>query len=413
MFTPEDERNLVKRERAKANQYDEDGSPLRLNLGAGDKPIHGFLNMDGKNGDSLYPLGCPDASMQEIRASHVLEHWSHTAVSAVLKHWVSKLAPGGLLKIAVPDFEKIAKDYLDGKAFNIQGYVFGAHLDERDMHGCGFDAELLTELMIDAGLERLHRWTSEIQDCASLPVSLNIGGYKPSGKATVCADTVAVLSAPRFGPVAHFRCASMAFGKAHVKYQIAGGAYWHQVMSEVIELQIADPNVRYVITCDYDTVFSYEDVLELYRLMEACADADAIFPLESRRGTEYAIFGIRGKDGKPLTSIATPNLSRNLMPVSHGHFGLTILRAEKLRTFDRPWMTATPGPDGRWGDGKKDADIDFWHHWIATGRTLFLAPRIAVGHLQEMITWPGRDLKPIYQMPYDYDAGGMPQGARR
>lgn len=386
---------------------------MKLNLGSGPIGLDGYKNLDGATGDCIYPLACADGSCEEIRASHVLEHYSHTAVCGVLRHWASKLAPGGLLRIAVPDFEKIAKDYLAGKDFNIQGYVFGGHVDERDMHGCGFDAELLTELMMDAGLERLHRWTSDAGDAASLAVSLNVGGYKPSGDATVCENTVAVLSAPRFGPVAHFRCASAAFGRARVKYQIAGGAYWHQVLSEVIELQIQDPAVRYVITCDYDTVFSYEDVLELYRLMQACPDADAIFPLESRRGTDYAIFGIRGKDGKPLTSIATHNLGRNLMPVSHGHFGLTILRADKLRTFERPWMSATPGPDGRWGDGKKDADIEFWHHWIATGRTLFLAPRIAVGHLQEMITWPGRDLKPIYQMPYDYDADGMPQGARR
>jgi len=401
---------------------------LRLNLGSGETPIDGFENLDGKQGDSLFPLwirvpaidqgdcggrSIEDASCEEIRASHVLEHFSHTEVAAVLKHWVSKLAPGGLLRIAVPDFEKIAKDYLAGKDFNIQGYVFGGHVDERDRHGCGFDVELLTELMLDAGLERLHEWKSEIEDCAALPVSLNLGGYKPIGSAKVCANTVAVLSAPRFGPVMHFRCASKAFGRARVPYQILGGAYWHQVMSEVIEAQISDPEIRYVITCDYDTVFGYEDVLELYRLMESVPGADAIFPLESKRGSDHALFGILGKDGKPVSAISFAQLGRNLLPVTHGHFGLTILRAEKLRTFARPWMNSTPGPEGRWGDGKKDADIDFWHHWTTSGRTLFLAPRLVVGHMQEMVTWPGRDLKPIYQTTHDYDAGGMPQEARR
>ena len=386
---------------------------MKLNLGSGEHSLDGYQNLDGKSGDSLYPLSVDDASCDEIRASHILEHWSHKEVAAVLKHWVAKLAPGGLLKIAVPDFEKIARDYLDGKAFDVQGYTFGGHVDERDRHGCGFDEELLTELLLDCGLERLHKWTSEVQDCAALPVSLNIGGYKPSGPEKHCANTVAVLSAPRFGPVMHFRCANAAFGRAHVPYQIAGGAYWHQVMSEVIESQIEDQKIRYVIACDYDTVFGYADVLELYRLMEACPDADAIFPLESKRASDHALFGILGKDGKPIPSIGMYQLARNLLPVTHGHFGLTILRAEKLRTFERPWMQGTPSKEGRWGAGKKDADIDFWHHWKTTGRTLFLAPRIVVGHLQEMITWPAKDLTPIYQTIHDYDADGIPQGARR
>jgi hypothetical protein len=33
--------------------------------------------------------------------------------------------------------------------------------------------------------------------------------------------------------------------------------------------------------------------------------------------------------------------------------------------------------------------------------------------MQEMIAWPGQDLKPIYQTTVDYDNGGMPEGARR
>lgn len=386
---------------------------MKLNLGCGGLLLDGYTNLDGKDGHSIYPLHVDDGSCDEIRASHVLEHFSHTEVAEVLKHWVSKLTPGGMIRLAVPDFEKIARDYLDGKDFPIQGYVFGGHSDARDHHGCGFDRELLTELMLNCGLERLHEWESDVQDCAALPISLNVGGFKPSGEEKVCKNTVAVLSAPRFGPVMHFRCASMAFGRSGVRYQILGGAYWHQVMSEVIEAQIADPAIKYVITCDYDTVFSYEDVLELYRLMEGNPKADAIFPLESKRGSDHALFGILGKDGKPVPSISYARLACNLVPVSHGHFGLTILRADRLRDFERPWMNSTPSPEGRWGDGKKDADIDFWHHWTASGRTLFLAPRIVVGHMQEMVTWPGRDLKPIYQTTHDYDAAGMPQEARR
>jgi SAM-dependent methyltransferase len=386
---------------------------MRLNLGAGELELEGYEARDGANGDVLFPLPDADGSVDEIRASHVLEHFSHRQAADVLKDWVAKLAPGGRLRIAVPDFEKIARDYLDGNDIDIQGYTFGGHLDERDWHGCAFDRELLTEIFLNLGLTRLHDWTSELDDAAALPISLNLGGYKPSGPATRCENTTAVLSAPRFGPVAHFRCALSAFGRSGVRYQVAGGAYWHQVMSEVMESQLEDASVRYVITCDYDTVFFYEDVMELYRLMEACPDVDAIIPVQSKRAANTALFGITGDDGKPKTSMPTSQLNRNLLPVSTGHFGLTIFRADMLRSFERPWMSSKPNSEGRWVKGKVDPDIDFWFHWKESGRTLYLAPRVVVGHQIEMVAWPGKDLKTIYQTLNEFEEGGMPEGARR
>ena len=216
----------------------------RLNLGAGEQELAGYEARDCKNGDSIYPLPDEDGSIHEIRASHVLEHFSHNEVSDIVSHWVSKLVPGGLLRIAVPDFQFIAQEYLDGKAINVQGYLMGGQVDEDDYHRCAFDAEVLTELFINVGLERIHRWKSELEDCAALPVSLNLAGYKPIGPAKRCERTTAVLSAPRYGPIVHFRMAYKAFNQAHVPYQIAGGAYWHQVMSDVIEDQIKNEMAR-------------------------------------------------------------------------------------------------------------------------------------------------------------------------
>ena len=385
--------------------------PVRLNLGAGGVVLPGFLPIDRKSGQEVYPLDCDDSSVDEIRASHVLEHFSHTEVLDVVRHWVSKLVPGGLLRIAVPDLEYIAREYLEGKPINVQGYLLGGQVDENDYHKCAFDAEVLEEIFLEAGLERLHRWKSEISDCASLPVSLNVGGYKPSGDQTHCEGVTAILSAPRFGPVTHFRCALAAFGKARVPYQIAGGAYWHQVISDLLEQQCQ--NSRYVITCDYDTVFSYEDVLELYRLMEAEPRADAICTLQSKRGADHALFGLRADDGSHILSLPDYQLSRNLLPVATGHFGLTIFRSETLRNHPHPWMDSQPNDDGRWREGKVDADIQFWNKWRSCGRTLYLAPRVVVGHLQELVTWPGRDLKPIYQTLMDYDKSGKPSEINR
>ena len=123
-----------------------------LDLGAGDNPVPGSISVDRKNGQEVYPLNYEDNSVDEIRASHVLEHFSHTEVSDVINHWVSKLIPGGRLRIAVPNFEYIAREYLAGSPVNVQGYLMGGHIDENDKHGCAFDPEVLTEPLLASGL---------------------------------------------------------------------------------------------------------------------------------------------------------------------------------------------------------------------------------------------------------------------
>jgi 2-polyprenyl-3-methyl-5-hydroxy-6-metoxy-1,4-benzoquinol methylase len=73
--------------------------------------------MGQAHGDEALPAASrpgnrADGSVDVIRASHILEHFP-AQVPAVLKHWAAKLKPGGVLKIAVPDFAWIAQAYLD------------------------------------------------------------------------------------------------------------------------------------------------------------------------------------------------------------------------------------------------------------------------------------------------------------
>src|SRR5262245_25562758 len=98
------------------------GDSLRLNIGAGGRSIAGFRDIDRDLGSEAYPLDVEDGSVEEILASHVLEHFGHGLVGEVLAHWVKKLQPGGKIRLAVPDTEKICTAYLAGQPVNIQGY---------------------------------------------------------------------------------------------------------------------------------------------------------------------------------------------------------------------------------------------------------------------------------------------------
>ena len=157
----------------------ESRSVLRLNLGAGATELPGFDAVDRKVGREVFPLDVDDESVEEIYASHVLEHFSHRQVQDVLRHWVAKLRPGGRIRVAVPDFEWIVAQYVRCNPINVQGYVMGGQVDDNDFHKCLFDSDMLTSLMVEAGLVEIARWLPEIKDCSALPVSLNLSGVKP------------------------------------------------------------------------------------------------------------------------------------------------------------------------------------------------------------------------------------------
>jgi hypothetical protein len=160
-----------------------ESEPLRLNIGSGDKlTLKGYVNVDAKFGQAAYPLAYPDNSVDEIRASHLLEHFGLHETSNVLKDWARALKPGGWLKIAVPDFDFIVGHYRNGNPdrLPIFGYLMGGQLDNNDYHKSVFGYDALANALADVGLANIQRWSSEVKDCASLPVSLNLMGQKPS-----------------------------------------------------------------------------------------------------------------------------------------------------------------------------------------------------------------------------------------
>jgi hypothetical protein len=76
-------------------------------------------------------------------------------------------------------------------------------------------------------------------------------------------------------------------------------------------------------------------------------------------------------------------------------------------------MNSMPNDDGIWDEGKVDADINFWNNWNKAGNTLYLAPRVIVGHMQELVSWPTHDMTPIHQTCSDYDKSGIPMEVLR
>ena len=395
------------------------GAPLKLNLGSGGWDIDGYVNIDDHLGTSVYPLPewVKDNSVDEIYASHIYEHLPHCQSLSVMDHWVQKLRPGGRMRIAVPNFADICERYLTAQpGFNPQGYIMGGQRDAGDYHKSIWDRELLTEVMVACGLENIQTWKSERPDCASLPISLNLQGWKPLTNDGKPEGVRAVSSIPRLGFNTQYAAIANALMPLGIPYSMRQGSIWHLELCKCIEDQLVDPACKYILTLDYDSVFEPADVYWLYRLMQAYPTIDALVPVQSKRCSPGALFNKKTEAGEYQKSISMSEFGGQVTRIFSGHFGLTMFRADALRSLPRPWMVGQPHKQtGKWEDdedwtvSKIDPDIDFWHNWEKAKKTVYLANHVRIGHIEEVITWPsGHDFSPIHQNTKDYHANGRP-----
>lgn len=221
---------------------------------------------------------------------------------------------------------------------------------------------------------------------------------------------VACFSVPRLSFSDHLFCVMDGIGKLGLRWIERAGAYWHKCLCLCMEDAIAG-GAEFILTLDYDTVFAPQDVVNLYALMLACPQADAIMAMQCKRDGDSILAWGKGADGKSLAGIAPDEFGDDLIPCASGHFGLTILRASALAKMSRPWFSEVHDDDGRWGEGSIEADVSFWHRFHRDGLRLYLAPRIVVGHAQLLVTWPGVEGKPVHQYPTEYRRTGKPDAA--
>jgi len=96
---------------------------MKLNLGSGFVKIPGFINVDiDKNVEPDMVADIRDLkeieneSVDEILASHVLEHFLQKETFGILREWYRVLKKEGIIYVIVPDINKIISDYTQGKA---------------------------------------------------------------------------------------------------------------------------------------------------------------------------------------------------------------------------------------------------------------------------------------------------------
>jgi SAM-dependent methyltransferase len=177
---------------------------LLIHIGCGDIASPNFVNIDARPlphvhivTDNLFRLAMiPDGAADLIYMSHVLEHVSHTQLRATLLELRRVLKPGGVLRLSVPDFDKLLDVYEknEREIAAIEQPLMGGQDYAYNFHYCIFNRERLKASLASAGLIDAREWNPancehhDFTDWADrqieykgvqYPVSLNIEASAP------------------------------------------------------------------------------------------------------------------------------------------------------------------------------------------------------------------------------------------
>ncbi len=139
---------------------------MQLHVGCGDRYIPGFIHVDIRKLPHVdYVTSADKLNMFEnnsvdlIYSCHILEHFRRYQIENVLEEWRRVLKTGGILRIAVPDFEKLVEVYLKtGDLKLILGLLVGRQDYPENTHHVVFDYTYLSEVLARVGFKNIHRY---------------------------------------------------------------------------------------------------------------------------------------------------------------------------------------------------------------------------------------------------------------
>jgi SAM-dependent methyltransferase len=156
----------------------------RLEIGGGPHAQAGYLHVDIDPGAHhlewvapAWDLPLPDDWASEIVAVHALEHVEPARLVATLAEWRRVLAPGGLVRVHVPNGPALMKAFMERpveEKWPIMGSLLGMYcgpevrdprgLQSRSDHQLVFDAPLLLWALQEGGFTAARDLTGEVED---------------------------------------------------------------------------------------------------------------------------------------------------------------------------------------------------------------------------------------------------------
>lgn len=115
-----------------------------------------------------------------VNSSHVIEHFPHHEVKAVLCEWVRVLKEGGTFELRCPDLRaRTLLFFLKPSWGNVRN-IYGGQDYPENCHKCGFSYRLLKELVGEMGIVNIKRVLDGYKGVPFIPSDLHITGVKKS-----------------------------------------------------------------------------------------------------------------------------------------------------------------------------------------------------------------------------------------
>tara|TARA_Y100000591_G_C21784715_1_gene673108 strand:+ start:616 stop:1254 length:639 start_codon:yes stop_codon:yes gene_type:complete len=139
---------------------------IKVHLGAGEINLQGWINIDANKKSHTHIIdqdfelnNFSDEALSEVYLCHVLEHFSFNDSAILINKIYKKLKKGGIIRISVPDFEKISEIYnLDRKLQLVKYALMGGQNDKYDFHKSIYDYEVLRNLLKNSNFNNIAIW---------------------------------------------------------------------------------------------------------------------------------------------------------------------------------------------------------------------------------------------------------------
>lgn len=151
---------------------------MKIHIGCGKRNFgSGWFHVDGSHEGGhidhhdIFKLPQKSDSVDLVYASHIIEYFDSEEVCDVLREWKRVLKPGGILRLAVPDFESMAELYVSKSIglHQIVGPLYGKmNLNEKKIyHRMVYDFGSLSRLLTSLGLKNIKRYDWQKTEHAS------------------------------------------------------------------------------------------------------------------------------------------------------------------------------------------------------------------------------------------------------
>jgi len=140
---------------------------LKIHIGPGEVNIQGWVNIDARNFEHVHIVNkkisfdeFSDGSIQEIYLCHILEHLSFDEIEDMLSLIFVKLKSGGVVRVSVPDFDRIVEIYTTNNSNlnQIKHVLMGGQDYEFNFHKAVFNKSSLTSHFENHGFKDISEW---------------------------------------------------------------------------------------------------------------------------------------------------------------------------------------------------------------------------------------------------------------